>query len=178
MELLRIVKLFTDFIFCIFHEAWSFVLTIQDGWNCLTSVCISAMEYTFVFTWPNTKMKDWNTTLCSGYSNLGYVFNNSYIGSTPGFYSCDGWNETTTLKNSRIWACINCWNCDKHIRKLCQEDGINACTVVQSNILYLSLALMNIVKNKWSLKDPYIAKRLVKEIFVPINPSIHVYISH
>ena len=83
------------------------------------------------FCWKKVSMSVGQTSSQQNSVNLY-----SYNGSAPDFYSHDEWNETSCLKNSRIWACINCWNCDKHICELRHWfkllSGVgDACTVVQ-----------------------------------------------
>ena len=69
-----------------------------------------------------------------------------YIGSALGFYSCDGWNETSYLKNERVLIAGIVTN----IYASCSRRMISmhAQYVLQSNILYMALALINVVKNR------------------------------
>ena len=65
------IKLFTDLIFCIFHEVKPREIYFPRWMEIVWLPSASELRSVALFTWPNLNMSDLKTTLSSGFSKLG-----------------------------------------------------------------------------------------------------------
>ena len=78
MEILWIIKLITDLIFCIFQDAWSFVLLYKMDGNVWSLNMLEVRSTLFVFTWP-IQRQVLEDDIMSPISKFRFVFNNNAL---------------------------------------------------------------------------------------------------